>query len=231
MAKRLSAAVLWLLSAVAVGQAGEKDIIERLKKAGVRVDQINEDGEKDVLLAEVYQRHSDSDRTELCELHRLRALGLNGSGVTDAGMRTVGGLTGLKSLQVHATKVTDTGLKELKGLRRLKCLTLTGTRVTDAGLKELTGLEDLKELYLNETAVTDAGMKTVCGLRRLNCLVLSDTRVTDAGLGDLAGVSELCWLSLGDFPGVTDAGIDRLARLKGLGRVDLEGKGVTEEGC
>jgi hypothetical protein len=40
-------------------------------------------------------------------------------------------------LNLVRTKVTDAGLKELAALKGLKVLDLSSTKVTDAGLKEL----------------------------------------------------------------------------------------------
>jgi 3-hydroxyisobutyrate dehydrogenase-like beta-hydroxyacid dehydrogenase len=66
------AAVLVLLAVVGVGRAGEKDIIERLRKAGIQVARINIDHENDVLFLEgVNRNHSDVDLAELCELHHM----------------------------------------------------------------------------------------------------------------------------------------------------------------
>jgi hypothetical protein len=47
----------------------------------------------------------------------------------------------------------------------------------------------------------------------------------------LAGLPALRTLLLNRNPGVTDAGIKSLARLKGLRFADLRGTGVTEEGA
>jgi hypothetical protein len=43
----------------------------------------------------------------------------------------------LKVLWLDGTKVTDEGLKQLKGLKQLESLNLFHTKVTAAGVKEL----------------------------------------------------------------------------------------------
>jgi hypothetical protein len=43
----------------------------------------------------------------------------------------------LEWLDLRDTKITDAGLKSLKGLTNLRSLSLQGTRVTAAGAKEL----------------------------------------------------------------------------------------------
>jgi hypothetical protein len=152
------ASVLVMLVMVGVGRAGEKDLIERLEKAGVDVS-IQSDlfGEKEALVVALINNR-DADLSELCELHRLRMVLLVSRSVADAEMRTIGGLVGLRGLGCDFSAVTDAHLKQVGRLRKLKVLSLKGTRVTDAGLEELAGLADLELLCLQGTAVTAAGV-------------------------------------------------------------------------
>src|SRR5262249_55083470 len=60
-------------------------------------------------------------------------------------------------LSLDGTQITDAGLKELASLKNLHALDLHRTPVTDAGLKELAGLESLRALDLGWNPVTDAG--------------------------------------------------------------------------
>src|SRR5262245_16646826 len=106
---RLCGAVAVLL-AVAGARAGEKEIIERLEKAGADVNWGDGRGDKDALCVLFFGRTpTDTTLADLCELRRLRVLGLSRSDVTDAVMRTVGGLTGLTDLTLESTAVTDAG--------------------------------------------------------------------------------------------------------------------------
>ena len=61
-------------------------------------------------------------------------------------------------VNLNATEVTDAGLKELAGLKGLKRLGLAATKVTDAGLKELAALKGLQTVDLSEATVTFAGV-------------------------------------------------------------------------
>ena len=61
-------------------------------------------------------------------------------------------------LNLYDTRVTDAGLKELKGLAGLRTLNLSGTDITDAGLKELRTLEGLGTLKLGRTRLTQVGV-------------------------------------------------------------------------
>ena len=60
---------------------------------------------------------------------------------------------------LNGTQLTDAGLKELKELKQLKQLFLNDTKVTDAGLKGLKEFKEFTTLSLNGTQVTDAGLK------------------------------------------------------------------------
>src|SRR5262245_38817299 len=118
MPKRLVAALLVLLAVAAVGRAREQDVIERLKQAHAWIWVCKDEDHKDedglgVLLS---NDAGDEGLAELCELRRLRSLGLSSTRVTDAGMRAVGGLTRLRYLDLHGLPVTDAGLRELAGL-------------------------------------------------------------------------------------------------------------------
>jgi hypothetical protein len=60
-------------------------------------------------------------------------------------------------LHLCYTGVTDAGLEHLKGLSNLEALLLNGTHVTDAGLEHLKELTNLEWLAVRDTRVTDEG--------------------------------------------------------------------------
>jgi RNA polymerase sigma factor (sigma-70 family) len=165
----------------------------------------------------------------LAGLKNLQMLYLGNTEVTDAGLKELAGLKSLRTLDLLRTKVTDTGLKELAGLKSLETLDLMSTEVTDAGLKELAGLKSLQTLNLWETKVTDAGLRELAGLKSLQALDLGGTKVTDAGLKELAGLKTLKTLNLSDTK-VTDAGLKQLVGLKSLQELHLGGTQVTDAG-
>jgi hypothetical protein len=84
-------------------------------------------------------------------------LNLAGTGVTDAGLKGLGGLKNLRKLHLEKTAAGDDGVASLKSLGELTYLNLYSTKVTDKGLAVLGGLKKLKAVYLWQTAVTDAG--------------------------------------------------------------------------
>jgi Leucine-rich repeat (LRR) protein len=110
---------------------------------------------------------------------------LQGTKVTDAGLKDLAALKQLRNLDLNSTKVTDAGLKDLAALKQLETLDLDNTKVTDAGLKDLAALKELQILTLNGTKVTDAGLKDLAALKQLDALDLRHTKVTDIGVKDL----------------------------------------------
>jgi hypothetical protein len=83
------------------------------------------------------------------------------------------------------TKVTDADLKGLKDIPGLKTLHLISTKVTDVGLQEVKNIKGLDELNLTSTAVTDAGLGELKELKGLKTLVVQNTKVTAAGVAEL----------------------------------------------
>jgi len=75
------------------------------------------------------------------------------------GKLTKADLEEVEELSLEGTKITDEGLKELAKLKKLTELSLYGRKqITDAGLKELAKLSHLDVLWLSETQVTKAGV-------------------------------------------------------------------------
>jgi hypothetical protein len=85
---------------------------------------------------------------------RVLELDLSRTGVTDAGLAVVKGMTQLRRLNLRGTAVTDGVFDHLKSLTQLQVLNLVGTQVTDAGLTPLKGMKSLKTVYLTNTQVS-----------------------------------------------------------------------------
>ena len=90
-------------------------------------------------------------------------LNLAGTGVTDAGLKAIGGFKNLQRLHLERTSIGDDALAHLAGLSELRYLNLYGTKVTDKGLAALKGLKKLQSLYVWQTAVTEEGAKGLNG--------------------------------------------------------------------
>jgi Leucine-rich repeat (LRR) protein len=122
--------------------------------------------------------------------------------VTDARTCSGGFIVGgeEESLNLQGTQVTNAGLKELAGLKSLQTLNLSNTKVTDVGLKDLAGLKSLHSLDLGRTQVTDKGLKELAGFKSLQTLNLGFTRVTDAGVAELQKALPACSIGRGPEP-------------------------------
>ena len=129
---------------------------------------------------------TDACLEQIAKLPRLRVLNLEGSEVSDDGLKLLKGLRGLRKLNLWQTRITDTGLRELQGLTKLRELNLQETRIADAGLRELQTLSELQELNVERTGITDRGLKYLGRIARLDELDLGCTNVTDTGLETLA---------------------------------------------
>ena len=78
--------------------------------------------------------------------------------VDDTTLARVAKHESLKRLYLEGTKITDAGLRHLAGLKELHSLGLANTSITDAGLKELEGLSALRNLDVENTKVTADGV-------------------------------------------------------------------------
>lgn len=102
----------------------------------------------------------------------------------------------LEELDLRSTAIGDRVLAHLARLPRLRVLDLSRTRVTDAGLAHLVGLP-LEELHLDRCPITDAGMAHLCRLSSLTTLSLRDMdHVTGAGVDHLAALTRLRRLNI-----------------------------------
>ena len=153
---------------------------------------------------------TNADMAILATLPGLKELFLNGTDITDAGLRHLRGLKHLEQLELRFTKVTGARLNHLAGLSNLRRLDLSLTKVDDDAMRQLKGLTKLQDLNLNQTPVGDAGLEHLRQLPELRTLDLAGTRVTDAGLTYLRSLNKLRDVHLFDNSGVTDAGVASL---------------------
>jgi Leucine-rich repeat (LRR) protein len=172
----------------------------------------------------------------------LSALELTNTGITDAGLRHLAGLTHLPDLSLRnndhrpappgaapsPNTITDAGLVHLKGLTTLRTLNLGGLPVTDAGLDAIKDLPNLEQLYLDRTEVIGCGLGRLKSLPRLTALYLDRSAVTDEGLDHLKGAVNLEVLSLSGVP-LTPRGLASLKTLPKLKRLDITRCGLLFE--
>ena len=91
---------------------------------------------------------------------------------------------------MDGTNVTDAGLKHLKRLPKLTTLLIQRTQITGSGFGDLPG--GLKTLWMQRnTPVTDEGLRNLSHLKHLETLHLAGTQVTDEGLPHLEKLNSL----------------------------------------
>jgi internalin A len=182
-------------------------------------------------VVEVIFGGADADLAHVRPLGRLESLSIPiTSSVTNAGLRHLEQMIGLRALDLPFVRMGDAGLRHLKGLTGLRSLGLTGTQVTNAGLEYLEGLAGLEELFLGHTEIGDAGLAHLGGLTCLRMLDLNTTKVTDSGLVHLKELTDLRMLDLAGTQ-VSDAGLVHLKGLAGLQELNLRKTRVTAAGA
>lgn len=155
-----------------------------------------------------------------------------GAAVLDAGLRPVGKLKRLRTLNLPgADRLTDRGIQFLKGLTTLETLDLSAIGISAAGVEPLQGLNRLQSLSLMANPqIGDAGLKHLAGLRTLCRLNVAAAGVTDAGLEHLLELKELKELDLSKNPQITDKGLKKLRGLKQLQSLKVVETAVTQDG-
>ncbi len=208
---------------------------------------VNESGEP---LGDVALRH-------VAGLKSLRELGVNECGTTDAGIKSLEGMSQLRHLDIYQEgRLTDGAIASIAKLTGLKHLSLTsyvGTerwgfmRFSPEALRQLTVLGDLEVLTLpgqvapdivlafpkltsldmGGPLVDDAVAEKVAGHRALKSLSLSGTRITDEGWKKIATLPELRRLTLRGER-ITDDGIAHLKTLSKLDHLELRTGSLTD---
>lgn len=114
------------------------------------------------------------------------AAGSNASAVEDGHLAAMAPVSArLVSMDLQQTKITDAGVATLKGFTGLRRLHLQNTAITDAALQSLAALSALEELNLYGTSITDAGLRHLASSKTLRKINLWQTRVTPAGVANL----------------------------------------------
>jgi hypothetical protein len=82
-------------------------------------------------------RITDAGLEQLAKLIRLRHLSLSGSAITARGIEQLAALKNLETLYLEGSDIGDEVISALGGLNGLKGLNLSGTRFTPAGIRQL----------------------------------------------------------------------------------------------
>lgn len=159
----------------------------------------------------------------------------------------------LESLDIAQTKISDRGAASLLLIPNLQSLHIGGGKITDQGLIYISQIKHLKNLHLVDVPdVTVKGLTTLSQAPHLEYLALSkvsssqdlswlrklphlkyleieDDGINDRGFEQLLGL-HIQSLGLKNNEAITDNGLKRLARLKDLRELNIEGSPlVTKE--
>lgn len=147
----------------------------------------------------------------LLEGTSILGLYLDGTKLTDAGLKHVGSLKGLIKLTMNSTAITSAGFKHLKGMKNMRILKFeevasvddkiapvlagmkqlqiigaTGVKgITDRSIKSWYKLPDLHTMELRGTSVGDKSARLLKSLDHMHCYDLAQSKVTHKGLAQL----------------------------------------------
>ena len=184
--------------------------------------------------------YGDNALRYLKNVKSLRRLMLFGSDfqLSDAGLAHLSHLDNLEELElIHIGTITDAGIPHLLPLRSLRKLDLGSAQLTDEGLASIATMKSLEDLRLPPFGITDKGLAHVSqmdSLRRLDARGYTPADVTesgpytDRGLFYLSRLKNLEELEICSGIGITDAGVECLARLPNLRRLTLMSNGITD---
>lgn len=155
---------------------------------------------------------SDAALAEIHRMHALQNLFLGGSRVTCEGLRPVTlANPPLHRLDLSHTKVDDEIFAIAAKLPSLRSLVLTGAPVTGEGLRHLRG-SAIDQLFLDHTDLDEGFLAEL--LPPPNEAPTSDNQAS-IGTLMLSGIS------------LSESGIQTIARIDGLGVLDIRGSSVT----
>ena len=161
--------------------------------------------------------------------NKLKEVNLSETAISDDGLRHLGLLANLTSLDLDKTPVTDKGLESLLRLNALTSLSLGQTKVTDDGLQQLAGMESLRILQLDDTAITSNGLRHLSSSDRFSFLNLNGTNIDDTGVRHLVALkNQLSYLFL-ERTSVSDSSHSSLTELDKLEVLRLSESQTTDK--
>lgn len=155
----------------------------------------------------------------LAALTKLEVLYLTKTPVGDEGLAHARNLHGLKELWIQETGITDASVPWIASNTQLTHLGLGGTTIGDQSAPLLAKLENLEVLALYDTQITSRGLAHVAKLPRLKHLYLLRTGVDDEGLRHLAKIESLNTLDV-QLTRVTAEGVEQFRRARPECRVE-----------
>jgi Leucine-rich repeat (LRR) protein len=188
-------------------------------------------------------------------LEQITELDIETSQVTVNGLRQIGNLRWLDSLNLSRRPLTDDVLMQLESLPELRILKLNNCGLTDDQLRHLASLTSLRELSLGNNSISDKGFEHFHGMMdlerldvtrasidgsgfkvfekgrtpSLNSIIAHFTRFGQSGPGVIANWKQLEVLEI-SRSALDDTGLGKLSRLENLRELDISFNGVTDRG-
>lgn len=193
----------------------------------------------------------DEGLVQIRDLATLEVLHIEYADVTEEGIRSLAGMTGLRELSIYAKvpgsaltplsslpnledlnlaeiRMTDADIEMFKAFPALKSLNLRSDELTGEGMRYLRDMATLEEVSGRFRAATDESMQHLAGLN-FKALNLDRSAVGDRGLRPVGGMVELEFLSLSDTQ-VGDKGLKSLSELESLNSLRVANTTVSNEG-
>lgn len=190
--------------------------------------------EKDGSLYDVAEMQGQSTDSRLEAYLNLRGkqlaeLDLNGTGITDAGLKNLSKAPGLNKLMLNDTEASCESMAVLakQGLKELKELNLHATRVGDDGVAHLKNMP-IKILNLSDTIVSENCLGHLKAIKSLEVLTLDYSDIRDSGIKTLKDMPSLRSLSLKGCP-ITDDCLTELSKCKQIMLLNLEDTRISPE--
>ena len=147
------------------------------------------------------------------------------------GMKEIVKLVNLKGLFFQGSLITNENLKFLSELKNLEELGLQGTQVNNEGLRHLAACKGLSYLCLTGD-FTEKGISYLKDVNSLKTLyVFSDPKFTNECLKPVSQMPQLERFSIHWVDTVTDDGIQYLASMPNLRKLDLYNAKLTDKAC
>lgn len=184
-------------------------------------------GGREALSFRISVLRDDAELKTIDRSRDIRRLILTGDGVTDAALKQLDGLN-VRALSIEGTQITNAGLQHLRALANLKSLRLWAHQFTNASLEHVKNLTSLEALDLDGTETQGSGLRHLADLPKLQTLVLGPA-VRDVDLEYLQDLASLQEVDLRACRQISDAGMAHIDTLSKLRAVWLP-RQVTDDG-